>query len=161
MHLSNANPTVTHSTFVIERTYAAPPGRVFAAFAEPGAKRAWFVAERGMDVEEFTMDFRAGGHERTAYRFQEGTPFPGLTMVNETTYLDIVADRRIVMAYSMSMGGNRISSSLATVEFLAAEGGTTLLFTDQGAYFEGADGPEIRKEGWSSLLAQLDGVMSR
>ena len=30
---------VVHSTFAIERTYAAPPARVFAAFASEATKR--------------------------------------------------------------------------------------------------------------------------
>jgi len=32
-----------HATFVIERTYAASPERVFSAFADPKAKARWFV----------------------------------------------------------------------------------------------------------------------
>lgn len=32
-----------HATFVIERTYAASPARVFEAWADPEAKRRWFV----------------------------------------------------------------------------------------------------------------------
>jgi uncharacterized protein YndB with AHSA1/START domain len=30
--------SVTHSTFVVERSYDASPARVFAAWADPGAK---------------------------------------------------------------------------------------------------------------------------
>jgi uncharacterized protein YndB with AHSA1/START domain len=34
--------SVTHATFVIERTYPATPARVLAAFASPAAKAGWF-----------------------------------------------------------------------------------------------------------------------
>jgi len=27
--------SVTHATFTLERTYAAPPARIFAAFSDP------------------------------------------------------------------------------------------------------------------------------
>jgi uncharacterized protein YndB with AHSA1/START domain len=37
------NRSVTHATFVIERTYEATPARVFAAWADPKAKARWFV----------------------------------------------------------------------------------------------------------------------
>ncbi len=34
--------TAVHDTFVIERTYAASPARVFSAFADPARKVRWF-----------------------------------------------------------------------------------------------------------------------
>jgi len=55
----------------------------------------------------------------------------------------------------MSLGEKRISASLATVEFLPVKTGTDLIFTHQGAFFEGADGPEMREEGWRKLFEQL------
>jgi len=35
-------PSVLHHTFVIERTYAAAPARVFRAFEDPKLKRQGF-----------------------------------------------------------------------------------------------------------------------
>jgi uncharacterized protein YndB with AHSA1/START domain len=148
-------PSVTHGTFVIERSYPATPERVFAAFADPVKKRRWFAAGESSEVEKFEMDFRVGGNERTQRRFKEGTPFPGIALVNHTNYQDIVPNRRIVFAYTMTMGDNRISASLVTVELLPTETGTDLIFTDQGAYFEGADGPQMRQGGWRKLLESL------
>ena len=55
----------------------------------------------------------------------------------------------------MSLGDRRFSASLATFEFLPVDGGTDLVFTEQGAYFEGADGPKMREEGWAQLLGNL------
>ena len=62
---------------------------------------------------------------------------------------------RIVFAYTMSAGENCFSSSQATVEFLPTENGTNMIFTEQGAYFEGADGPQMREDGWRLLLGKL------
>lgn len=153
--------SVTHSTFVIERSYPSTPEKVFAAFADPARKRRWFTGERNMPVEEYALDFRVGGTERARYRFPEGSPFPGALLGNDTVYEDIVENRRIVVAYTMSMDGRRFSASLATFELVAAGGGTTLVFTEQGAYFEGSDGAQMRETGWRTLLESLDAELKR
>jgi uncharacterized protein YndB with AHSA1/START domain len=148
-------PIVTHSTFVVERSYAATPERVFAAFADPARKRKWYAESAGRDVVEFTSDFRVGGSERTVSKFKEGTPFPGATLAAESVYQDIVENRRIVFAYTMSMEGRRFSASLSTIELLPTANGTDLVFTDQSAFFEGADGAQMREAGWRKLLENL------
>lgn len=142
--------SVTHATFTIERHYPKPPQRVFAALSDPLQKRRWFAADdKDFQVEKFEMDFRVGGTERSSFRVK------GMECVNDTVYLDIVPDRRIVIAYTMTLGGKRISSSQATFELVPAEKGTKLIFTEQAAFFEGADGPQVRQEGWTKLLESL------
>ena len=100
-------------------------------------------------------DFRVGGEERTQTRLGPNTPFPGVPLTNHSIYQDIQTNKRIVFAYTMTLGDYRISASLATVEFVPIENGTSLLFTDQGAFFENSDGPKMREQGWSHLL---DGI---
>jgi uncharacterized protein YndB with AHSA1/START domain len=148
-------PTVTHSTFTVERTYNFSPANVFSAFSNTTKKQRWYAAGRSVQLEEFEMDFRPGGHDRALYRFPEGSMFPGAPLLYETTYLDIVPDRRIVFAYAMSLGGRCVSGSLVTVEFQPSGIGTALLFTEQGAYFENSDGPRMRQDGWRKLLDGL------
>jgi len=150
-----AEPTTIHSTFVLERTYPKPVERVFAAFADPEKKRRWFADGRGMEVQMFAMEFRTGGVERLDYKMGADTPFPGTLIENEGAFQDIVPNQRIVLATSMSLGGRRISSTLITFEFLPAGDGTTLYCTHQGAFFEGADGPKMREQGWRTLFDRL------
>ena len=107
------------------------------------------------------MDFRVGGAERLKYRLKEGTPFPGVEVTNEGSYLDVVTNCRIVNASTMALGEKRISASLVTVELLPTESGTDLICTHQGAFFEGADGPQMREAGWRSLLDRLTTELSR
>jgi uncharacterized protein YndB with AHSA1/START domain len=151
--------TVTHSMFTLERRYAAAPERVFAALAEPEKKRRWFADSPNHDVVEFGMDFREGGVERMKYRFNEGTPFPGVTLVNAGHYEDIVEEKRVVLTSTMTIAGRRISVSLVTFELTAEGDGTALTCTVQAAFFVGADGPEMRKAGWEFLLERLGDLL--
>jgi uncharacterized protein YndB with AHSA1/START domain len=143
--------SVVHSTFSIERTYAAFPSRVFFAFADQETKRRWFAEGEGWEIHEFTADFEVGGYERSRFRFRGGPEIR-----NETVYQDIVTDRRIVFAYTMTVGEKRISASLATVELFPEGKGTRLIYTEQGAYFDGADQPRDRELGCRELLERLD-----
>ena len=156
-----ADRSVVHRTFVIERSYPVTPERVFTAFADPAKKRRWFIEGASHEVEHFEMDFRAGGRECARFRFKEGTPVQGLVCTSETRYQDIVPDRRIVFASTMAFGEHPFSASLVTVEFLPSEAGTDVIFTHQGAFFEGADGPEMREAGWRKLADKLAGELAR
>lgn len=143
--------SVTHSTFVIERNYPVSPERVFAAFADPAKKRLWFAEGEGFKILGYQLDFRVGGTEVTRFEFQ-----PGAACRNDTVFMDIVPNRRIVFAYSMSMGDKPFSSSQSTVELLPDGKGTTFLYTEQAAFFENSDGPKMREEGWTKLFEQME-----
>lgn len=148
--------SVTHSTFVIERNYPAAPERVFAAFSDPAKKRRWFAEGDEFEIEHYALDFQVGGREEARFRGKNG-----FTFTNRTVFQDILPGRHIVFAYTMSMGDKRISSSQATVEFLGKDQGTLLVFTEQAAFFEGADGPKMRQDGWTLLLEALGKELSR
>ena len=140
----------THATIVVERDFPVPPERVFAAFCDPMKKRKWFAEGEGFRIDSYELDFRVGGREITRMHFAD---FPACT--NDTYFLVIVPNHRIVFAYTMTMGGAAFSSSHATIELAAGAGGTNMLFTEQAAFFERSDGPKLREEGWRKLFEQL------
>jgi uncharacterized protein YndB with AHSA1/START domain len=147
---------VIHSTFVIERSYPKPPQRVFSAFTSAPRKRRWFFEGGKAEVEKHELDFREGGSEHAQLRFKEGTPFPGVAIITDTIYLDILPNRRIVASSTMTIGEDRVSAALVTFELLPTDKGTDLICTYQGAFFEGSGGPEMREEGWRKILEKLD-----
>jgi uncharacterized protein YndB with AHSA1/START domain len=149
-----ADQTVVHSTFVIERNYPQPPERVFGAFAQPARKRRWY-AEGDHEIQEFEMEFRVGGSERFSYRFKEGHPIAGSAIANESTYQDIVAEKRIVTTTRMSLNGKPILVAVLTIEFVASSSGTNLVFTNQGTFIDWPDGPGMIEHGWRALFDRL------
>ena len=149
-----ADPTVVHSTFVIERNYPQPPERVFAAFEQPSRKRRWY-AEGDHEIQEFEMEFRVGGSERFSYRFKEGHPIAGSAIANESTYQDILAEKRIVTTTRMSLNGKPILVAVLTLEFVASANGTDLVFTNQGTFIDWPDGPGMIEHGWRALFDRL------
>lgn len=146
--------SVTHGAFSIERTFPAPPDRVFAAMSSQPAKTQWFGEGFLEATTEYTLDFRTGGHEH-----HRGTLPGGATFRYHAVYQDIVADRRIVASYDVSIGGRRVSVSLLTIELTPVPSGTRLILTEQGAFLDGLDTNAQREQGARDGLDQLDGYL--
>jgi uncharacterized protein YndB with AHSA1/START domain len=142
--------SVTHSTFGLEREYAVPPARVFAAWSDPEAKAEWFGAS------DFELDFRIGGRE-----VNRGGPEGGPVFTYDARYQDIVDGERIVYTYDMLMDDARISVSVTTVEFEPSGDGTRLTYTEQCAFLDGHDTPEQREQGTGTLFEKLAEVLER
>ena len=142
--------SVVHDSFSIERNYPHAAERVFGAWATIEAKRQWFGNEEGIEpVGEQTLDFRVGGREHFSAK-AEGKMFDF-----DATYCDIVENERIVWTYDMLMDGRRISVSLATVQLSPVPGGTRLVMTEQGAFLDGLDTNDQRREGTEQFLDSL------
>jgi uncharacterized protein YndB with AHSA1/START domain len=148
---------IAHASFSVERTFAAPPSRVFAAFADPDLKAAWFRGPDTWKVRTRTLDFREGGHETTA-----GEVAGEWSSRFEADYHVIEPDARIVYSYVMFHNERRLSVSVASVELDPLDEGaaTRLVFTEQGAYFEGGEADNAEREaGTIALLKQLEATL--
>lgn len=149
---------LAHGMFTLERRYDATPARVFRAWSDPAAFRRWFVESPGATILDWTHDLRVGAHGGGRYRF--GGPDAPVGF-NETVFLDLVENRRIILAYVMGHelveGRRRESASMATVEIFPDGDGSRVVYTEQGAYYgdDGGDHIPLRKEGCAEMLENL------
>jgi len=150
-------PTI-HDTFTLERRYRHSTDKLFRVLTEQDLRERWYSAGRNA-FERFETDFRVGGRDHHVYRLGADTPFPGTEIVNEGRFEDIVPDERFVLATTTVFAGQRISSALITHEVENDGTGCILRLTHQAAFYEGADGPDMRRGGWETLLDALTGVL--
>jgi uncharacterized protein YndB with AHSA1/START domain len=142
--------TVTLDTFVIERTYDAPVALVFGAWADPVRKARWFAGSADALGVGYELDFRVGGRE-----WNRGGPPSGPIYTYESEFRDIVPEQRIIYTYEMYADEDRISVSVATVQFRGDAASTRLVLTEQGVFLDGLDTAAQREEGTRSLLDSL------
>lgn len=156
---------IAHASFVIERTLRHAPARVFRAFADETIKGRWFRESKD-PAARFALDFRVDGRESSLFHTpSDDDALPahvrGAAFTNETVYHDIRENERIVFSYRMMINGVTMSVSLATVEITTHPDGARLIYTEQGVFFENADGPDMRKGGWNDLLDRLGAELDR
>lgn len=145
--------SIAHGTFTVERTYPVPPSRVFEAWADPSQKALWFGDAKGEPQEVF--EFKQGGREYSSGHHE------GSTYTFDVRYCDIVPDNRIVYTYQMSLNGKNISVSVATIEFRPAGKDTRMVITEMGAFLDGLDTNEQRREGTEMLIGQLGAFLEK
>ncbi len=157
---TKVEPKVVHATCVVERRFSKPASVVFAALSEPETVRRWMTGGSQSELVAFDCDFREGGKQMLQYKMGPETPIPGAVITNEGQFQHILAGERIVTASTMKMGERIFSASQVTFELVPAGEGTDLILTHQGAFFEGADGPERREHGWNVLADNLVTVVA-
>ncbi|NJQ07453.1 SRPBCC family protein [Streptomyces lonarensis] len=137
--------TALHTTFSLERRFAASASRVFAAWSDPAAKARWFGAGA-----EHSLDFRVGGRELT-----RGTGAGGEELAFASVYQDLVPDERIVHTSTLTTGEALATVSTTTIELAPDGDGTRLTLTEQATFLDGHEEPEWRQLGTARWLDRL------
>jgi uncharacterized protein YndB with AHSA1/START domain len=143
--------SVVHGTFHLERTFDAPPARVWKALTSESAKQKWFAGTPGRwELLERHMDVRVGGSERLRGRWEGG-----VISTFDAIYHDVIPNERLVYSYVMHLDEKKISVSLATLELRSDGAKTTLAVSEQGAFLDGYDDAGSREHGTGRLLDAL------
>jgi len=136
---------VVHSTFSLERRYPTPVERVFAAWAEPQARRRWMA-----QGAEHSQEFEVGGLETV-----RGTDGEGRPLIYEAQYAQILPNERILTTSTLRTGEVLSTVSVTSVEFRADGDGTVVLLTEHGMYLPGQEQPAWREQGTADQLDAL------
>jgi uncharacterized protein YndB with AHSA1/START domain len=148
--------SIQQHDFTIERHFRQTPTQTFQAFADPELKRRWFGAPEGWSEVDRSLDFRVGGSELSAGRDQRGQHH-----LFRSRFHDIVPGERIVFAYDLLLDHRLTSVSLTTVETrLDDDGGTHLIFTEHGAFFDQIEDPAEREHGTGLLIERLEAFLA-
>jgi len=134
--------SVIHTTFTLDRRFDASLTRLWRAFATEAGKRQWTACMEGMEITEYTMDFRPGGLEINRIIDAEG-----IEHLFHAHYLDILPEQRMIYAYAMLLGDQRISTSQVTFQFRTEGPGSAFTYTEQIAFLDGHQRPEDRISG--------------
>jgi uncharacterized protein YndB with AHSA1/START domain len=137
---------ITHSTFTLERRYAAPVGRVFEAWADPQARKRWMA--RGA---EHSQNFIVGGLETV-----KGFDGQNRPLTYQARYVEIVTNQRILTTSTLHTGDQLSTVSVTSVEFREDDGATLLVLTEHGVYLPGQEQPAWREHGTAEQLDALN-----
>jgi len=147
--------SVVHASFTIARVYDATPERVFRAFADEKSKDKWFSGGGNWTLVSRSFDFREGGVETLAGRWESG-----MVTRFDCVYRDIVppsenGEGRIIYTYNMFVDDRKISVSQASIEIRAEGKGTKFVLTEYGDYLDGYDDAGSREHGTNLLMDAL------
>lgn len=139
-----------HGFFTLRRSWATPPTRVFAAWADAEVRARWFVGPPGWQATQPEMDVRPGGEE-----WDEGGFATGITTSFHTRYHLVERGARLVFAHRLRLSGTFHSFTLASLLLTPEAERTAVAYTEQIVFLDGQDGTAMRQEGTEEHFAAI------
>jgi uncharacterized protein YndB with AHSA1/START domain len=140
----------TSHTLRMERTFQAPPERVFDAWTSEEVMRRWWHAVHGWETTVAEVDLRVGGTVRVVMRDPDKDEEYG----GGGRYTEIDRPRRLAFTW---LWDNQSTSGLIELEFEEQDGATLVRFTHSDLWDEEA--VRSHEDGWGKAFDNLERVL--
>ncbi|CAN7490707.1 SRPBCC family protein [Variovorax paradoxus] len=141
-----AAPATERPSLTLRRHYPVAPEKVWRAWTDPQALKAWFGPEEIVAVPLAEVDLRVGGRFRVAMRAADGE-----THDVSGTYLELVPNRKLVFSWAWRSTPER--ESRVTVRIEPDGNGCELVLLHEQFFDEAArDG---HSHGWTGAMGKL------
>lgn len=142
---------IFHETLAFERTFDAPPERLFQAFADPRQREIWSAPTPETVIVIDETDLRTGGHETARCGSADA-----LNWTMKVIYHRVEDGRLVTFTEELWDGAKLLTVALITFEFRKrGDAGTLLSLTDQVTSFVGEGGVSGHRDGYTKALANL------
>ncbi len=144
-----ATPEVRPETSLrVERTFAAPRERVFAAWTKPEALAAWMAPTDDYTVLVTALDPRPGGRWRIEMHHKGGAVHPV-----GGVYRTVDAPSKLAFTWEWEDDPSA-GETLVTVQFVAEGSRTRVVLVHE--LFPSADVRDKHAHGWNGCLERLE-----
>jgi uncharacterized protein YndB with AHSA1/START domain len=140
-------------SFDLDRTYPAPPDRVWAAWTRADLLQRWVLPDPEWRISSCEVDAREGG----GYRLRFG-PRPDGDAYSETAVFAVFEPVERLVLDVLTAGEDMSERSRCTVLLLPVEDGTRLELTVEG--LSGPEAAEGMRVGWQACLDGLAAHLS-
>lgn len=137
-------------TLRLERTFDAPPERVYAMFSDAAQMNRWWAPKDFVSLG-CELDPRVGGRWRAAMRGPDGAEH-----VSSGVVCEIDSPRRL--AFTHAWDSEPGAETLVTFGFTAQGGKTRMVFEQSG--FADVAARDSHGEGWSEAFDNLDAALA-
>jgi len=131
----------------LERAFAAPPERLFAAFTDPEHLRHWWGPD-GFTIPSLHLEAREGADYRITMQPPEGDAFH-----LRGTFRVVDPPHRLVYTFSWEEPDPDDQETLVTLTFDRIDDGTCLVLDQEP--FKTAARRELHHDGWTETLERL------